>query len=53
MIKLTQKERQFCDLYAKYGGNYNLIMRDMRLKHSGYEAYMRRPAVREYLSCAM
>jgi len=53
MIKLTKKERQFVDNYAKYGGNYTMICNAMSIKARGYEHYMRLPQVKEYLSCSM
>ena len=35
-MKLTKRERQFCELYAKYGGNYSLICRDMHISPTSY-----------------
>lgn len=53
MIKLTKRERQFCDLYARYGGNRTLICRDMGINHKSFDNYMRQDRVKEYLACSL
>jgi len=52
-MNLTKRERQFCDLYSRYGGNYHLICRDMGIGISAYKSYLRKDSVKEYLACAM
>lgn len=53
MVKLTRKQQHFLDIYAKYGGNRSLIMRELNIKHQQFEKYMRMPEVKEYIDCSM
>lgn len=53
MIKLTKRERQFCELYAKYGGNRDLICKDMGIGFKAYDRYMLQGSVKEYLACSL
>ena len=53
MIKLNKKQRKFVDVYAKYGGNYALIMQELKIGIRQFENYMAQVEVKEYLSCAM
>ena len=53
MIKLTKRERQFCELYARYGGNRTLVCRDMGINHKSFDNYMRQDRVKEYLACSL
>lgn len=53
MIKLNKKQRRFVNVYAKYGGNYALIMQELKIGIRQFENYMQQVEVKEYLSCAM
>lgn len=53
MIKLNKKQQKFCDVYAKYGGNYTLVMQELKIGRQMFEKYMRQVEVKEYLDCAM
>lgn len=53
MIKLNKKQQRFCDVYAKYGGNYALVMQELNIGMRQFDKYMSQVEVKEYLSCAM
>ena len=53
MIRLNKKQRRFVNVYAKYGGNYALIMQELKIGLRQFENYMAQVEVKEYLSCAM
>lgn len=53
MVKLNRKQQKFCDVYAKYGGNYTLVMQELNIGYRQFEKYMSQVEVKEYLSCAM
>ena len=39
MIKLTKRQRDFCNNYAKFGGNYALIAKEMKISIGGVLNY--------------
>ena len=53
MIKLNKKQQKFCDVYAKYGGNYTLVMQELNIGRRMFEKYMQQVEVKEYLDCAI
>lgn len=53
MIKLNKKQKKFCDVYAKYGGNYTLVMQELNIGQRQFEKYMQQVEVKEYLACAL
>lgn len=53
MIKLNRKQKKFCDVYAKYGGNYTLVMQELNIGQRQFEKYMQQVEVKEYLACAL
>lgn len=53
MIKLNRKQKKFCDVYAKYGGNYTLVMQELNIGQRQFEKYMSQVEVKEYLACAL
>ena len=53
MIKLNRKQQKFCDVYAKYGGNYTLVMQELNIGQRQFEKYMQQVEVKEYLACAL
>ena len=53
MIKLNKKQQKFCDVYSKYGGNYTLVMQELKIGRQMFDKYMRQVEVKEYLDCAM
>lgn len=53
MIRLNKKQKKFCDVYAKYGGNYTLVMQELNIGQRQFEKYMQQVEVKEYLACAL
>ena len=53
MLKLNKKQQKFCDIYAKYGGNYSLVCENMHIGGRMYAKYMAMPEVKEYIDCSM
>lgn len=53
MIKLNKKQQKFCDVYAKYGGNYTLVMQELNIGRRMFDKYMSQVEVKEYLDCAI
>lgn len=53
MIKLNKKQQKFCDVYAKYGGNYTLVMQELNIGRRMFDKYMQQVEVKEYLDCAI
>lgn len=53
MIRLNKKQKKFCDVYAKYGGNYTLVMQELNIGQRQFEKYMSQVEVKEYLACAL
>lgn len=52
-MKLNKRQQKFCDVYAKYGGNYTLVMQELKIGRQMFEKYMSQVEVKEYLDCAM
>ena len=53
MKELTKRQREFCDAYARYGGNRALICDALGIRPAGFKAMMTQDVVKEYLACSM
>ena len=53
MKELTKRQREFCDAYARYGGNRALICDALGIRTGAFNNYMATDVVKEYLACSM